>query len=106
MKISFSNIFNGFLRIDDFKLRLKRVLFVLGKDAFLFILFIFLVEVIFAELLFYQYVLSVDIKEPSSSYSFIGFREDQYQSILKEWQTREDFLENYSEDSVSDPFQP
>ena len=85
--------------------RMKRTLLVLGRDAFLFILFIFLVEIIFSEFLFYKYVLSVEIQEPSLTGGFVGFREKEYQSILTEWQSREDFLKNYPTENPPDPFQ-
>lgn len=106
MQTNFNKIFNNLRGGNNSNEKLKSFLFFLGKDAFLVILFVLLLEVIFAEILFYQYVLSVDIKEPSSSESFVGFKENEYQLILKEWQSREDSLKNYSFDNLSNPFQP
>ena len=105
MKNNLNKNFNNFLRISDFKEKLKKVFLFIGKDAFLFIMFVLLIEVIFAEFLFYKYVLSVEIQEPSSN-SFIGFREKEYQYILKEWQDREDVLKNDFSDNSPNPFQP
>ena len=106
MNTNFNKILNGFWKMGEFKTRFKKFLFLLGKDAFLFILFILLVEIIFAELLFYSYVLSVEIKEPSLSQGFIGFKEKEYQDILKEWQNRENTLKDDVSDNLSNPFQP
>ena len=105
MKINFKENITGFWQMNNFASRIKKILLILGKDAFLFILFIFLVEIIFSEFLFYRYVLSVEIQEPSLSGGFVGFREKEYESILKEWQSREDFLKNYYIESSSNPFQ-
>jgi len=102
--MNFNNIITSFRSINDIKPKIKKIFLILGKDAFLFILFILLIEIIFAEFLFYKYVLSVGIQEPSLS-GFIGFRESEYQSILKEWQAREEFLKNYSADNIQNPFQ-
>lgn len=106
MKPNINAIINRFLNIDDLKAKSKKFLFAVGKDAFLVILFILIVEIIFAEILFYQYVLSVEIKEPSPQDGSVGFREKEYQSIVKEWQVREDSLKNSLGNAVSNPFQP
>lgn len=95
----------NFRLLDEIKTRGKKFLWVLGKDAFLFILFILLIEVIFAEFLFYKYVLSVEIEEPSLSEGSIGFQKEEFQSVLFEWQRREEFFNNYPAEDVSDPFQ-
>ncbi|OGZ69012.1 MAG: hypothetical protein A3D35_02650 [Candidatus Staskawiczbacteria bacterium RIFCSPHIGHO2_02_FULL_34_9] len=102
---SSNKIFNNFWGVNDFKLRLKKIFLTMGRDAFLVILFVLLIEVIFTEFLFYRYVLSVEIQE-SSSNSFIGFREKEYQYILQEWKNREGALNNDIFDNMSNPFQP
>ena len=106
MKINTKESFINFWQVKHITSKIKKILFILGRDAFLFILFVLLIEVIFAELLFYKYVLSVEIQEPSSLSSFVGFKENEYQSIIKEWNAREEFFKNYSSNNVSNPFQP
>ena len=86
--------------------RIKKIILALGENAFLCILILILINVLVSEFLFYKYALLTDTKEPKVISVFDKFQEKTYQSVLKEWQNREDILENLpsSSQSYTDPF--
>lgn len=80
--------------LDRYISKIKKIPWILGRDAFLFVLIFILLDIIFGEFLFYKHVLLVNIKEPEIVNTPIKFQENVYQSVLKELQIREDVSEN------------
>ena len=100
-KISFKNS-KSLLHIFIYKF--KSVLWILCKNAFLFILIFILLGMFYGEYLFYKYVFLVKIKNPEIVSIPIKFQKDIYDSVLKEWKKREDIFKNSSRENYSDPF--
>jgi len=96
--------FNKDLLFKNFLSSIKKVLLVIGKRAFLVILLLVLLELIVGEFLFYQYAVLVKFKEPQVSVIPTRFKEDVYQSVLKEWKHRDDIFNNVIEENYSNPF--
>lgn len=84
--------------------KIKKGLWFIGREAFLFILIFILLEIIIGELLFYNYVSSIEKISPQISSSVFEFKQEAYQSILKEWQERELIWKNISAKNYPDPF--
>jgi hypothetical protein len=86
--------------------RLKRIKFkkikeifkelprILGEKAFLTFLSFLLLTLILGAFIFYQYSILVKKEKPEVTEEYLKFREKTYQTILNEWQKRnEKFLE-------------
>ncbi len=104
MKKDFKALFSNFQLVNFLKTESKKVLLMLGKDAFSVVLILIILEIIFAEFLFYKYVLAVEIVDLTAADTSVTFQKNVYESVLQEWQAREDFLKNRSQDKLSDPF--
>ncbi len=104
MKINLSS-FSITPIIHNLESMLKKLVWTIGKQAFWFILVILFIEMIFAEFLIYQYVISVEIKEPEITDSSVGLQKKAYDTIIKKWQTQDDFFKNYPSNNPSNPFQ-
>ena len=87
-----------------FKESIKKMLWALGRDAFLFILIFVLLDMVFGEFLFYNYVFLTKIKEPEVALNLTKFQANTYQSVVKEWQYREDAFSSSSEENYLSPF--
>ncbi|MEK7664376.1 MAG: hypothetical protein AAB340_03000 [Patescibacteria group bacterium] len=101
LKISFINynrLFYGFLNTA------KKVLWFLARDVFLIILILILLTIVFGELLFYNYVLSVEIKELNVDSNVIRFQKNTYKSVVEEWARRENIFNNPSDINYRNPF--
>jgi len=101
LKISFNN-YQNLLNVSINKA--KNILWILGRNAFLFILIFILLGMFFGEYLFYKYVFLVKIENPEIVSSQIKFQKDTYESVLKEWQKREDFFKKSSQENYPNPF--
>lgn len=95
---SFKKLFNVLL------LNIKKIPWILGKYAFLFILIFILLDIVFGEFLFYRYVFLVKNEEPQILSIPAKFRDDTYKSVLQYWQEREESLKDSSELNYSNPF--
>jgi len=105
MKKEFKKYLENFQRLLNVYLNnFKKILQAVGKYAFLFILIFVLLGIVFGEFLFYRYVLLLKIKEPIIISSPTKFRDDVYQSVLKEWQIRENIFNDLPQENYSDPF--
>jgi|SRR3989338_4345863 len=105
MKKIFKNPFNNFKKLlDSFSQKVKKSLWSLGKNAFLFIIIFILLDMVFGEFLFYHYVVSVKINESEIIAHPSTFKESVYQSVLEEWQTRENIFNSSFPNSFQDPF--
>lgn len=98
------NDFKDLLKLRASKI--KRIPQFLGENAFIFILIFILIEVILGELIFYKYIFSAKIHEPQTTDSLIEFRENIYQSVLREQQKRKEMFENSLREAYPDPFFP
>lgn len=83
---------------------MKRILWFLARDAFLCIIVLVLLAVVFGEFLLYHDVLSIDIKEVSDDNNVIGFKDDTYASIVSQWKDQEDVFNKPLETIYKNPF--
>jgi len=92
--------------LDAYKKKIKRIPWILGKNAFFCILILILIDILIGGFVFYQYVFLIETKASENISISNKFQENTYQSILKEWKNRENILENFllSEQSYNDPF--
>ena len=81
----------------------KKVLWYLAKNAFLFTLIFILLSIIFAEILFFAYIILTN-KEPVSASVPIKFQKDIYDDVFKKWQERNNIFENSSKENYPNPF--
>lgn len=103
-KLSKKSFINSRNLIDIFINKAKNALWFLGENAFLFILIFVLLGMLYGEFLFYKYVFLLRIENPEFTFTTIKFQKDVYDSVLKEWQTREDIFNDSSYQNYSDPF--
>ncbi len=82
------------LFLNSFSAGFKKIPWKLGKNAFSFILIFVILEIIFGELLYYQYVIMVEMQEPNIADISLKFHENTYQSVIKEWQARQNNVNN------------
>ncbi len=83
---------------------IKKIPWILGQYAFLFILIFILLDILFGGFLFYHYVFSVKNAEPQITSVPAKFKNDVYQSVLNSWQNREESLNSASAINYADPF--
>ena len=84
--------------------RLGKFILTLAQKAFLVILILILLNLTFGLFLLYKYVIFSNIEKMGNSESSLEFREEFYQSFLKEKQNSSDFKENYIPKEYLDPF--
>ena len=84
---------------------IKKIPFTIGRDAFLFILIFILIDILFGEFLFYQYVFLVESKKQEIDSGRMIFKESTYDSVLGQWKIREDIFNDASKQNHQDPFQ-
>jgi len=90
--------------VYGFNNSIKKVLWSLARDAFLFVLILILVSMVFGELLFYNYALLAETKEIDIVSSITKFQEDTYQSVIQEQKNREDIFNNPPDTNYQSPF--
>ena len=79
-------------------------LWFLGRNAFLCIIFLVLIDLLLGELLFYQYVSVPKAQQPDPAPVTGQFHEQAYQSVLNQWVARKAALDASSQTTVADPF--
>lgn len=89
--------------LSELKSRFQKVFWYFGKHAFLFILIFVLLSIIFAETLFFNYIISVN-KESESTAVGTKFNKDIYDSVLKKWEERKNIFEDYTRNDYLNPF--
>ena len=105
VKKIFKNPFNSFKKLlDPFLKNVNKSLWILGKNAFLFTIIFILLDIVFGEFLFYNYVVLVKMKESEIISPPAKFKEQVYQSVLGEWQAREENFKGVSPKNLQDPF--
>lgn len=90
--------------LDIFE-KIKKIPWILGKNAFLCILMLIFIDVLIGGFLFYKYVLVIDTKETENISNSNKFQENTYRSVLEEWKNRENILGSFLLDkNYTDPF--
>lgn len=84
--------------------KIKKILWALGRDAFLLILIFVLMDIFFGEILFYRYIFIVNATKPKIVATPVKFKEDLYKSVMEKWDIREDVFNDSSEEIHLDPF--
>lgn len=105
MKKDIKDYFNKAKLLHLFK-KLKKIPWVLAKDAFLFILIFILLDIVFGEYLFYRHVISGKTRETVVTDVTVNFKENLYRSVLKEMQNRQLIFENPTLENYKSPFLP
>ncbi|OGZ67385.1 MAG: hypothetical protein A3C58_03795 [Candidatus Staskawiczbacteria bacterium RIFCSPHIGHO2_02_FULL_34_10] len=96
---------NGVIRkIKNLWITIKKIPWILGENAFLFILIFILLDILFGELIFYKYIFLVRKEEPKVASLSTKFQENIYQSVFKEVEKRENILNNPSSEIYIDLF--
>ena len=90
--------------LNIFVSKIKKVPWILGRNAFLFILIFILLDIIFGEFLFYQYVFLSDIEESPIFNISTKFKENAYKSVSEKIQVRENIFKNIPQENYADPF--
>ncbi|OGZ63903.1 MAG: hypothetical protein A3A98_01285 [Candidatus Staskawiczbacteria bacterium RIFCSPLOWO2_01_FULL_40_39] len=85
--------------------KIKKIPWILGYNAFFFMLIFILLDLIFGEILLYNYIVSVNLKDHKFTYTPAKFHEETYQSVVNKWQAREDIFKNSDQENYRDPFQ-
>ncbi len=101
INLSINSIKNSLVRIKEV---LKKIPWILGAHAFLSIIVCFVLAVCFGVFLFYNDVYLAKVSDPEALILPVRFNEQAYQSVVKEWQIRQDLFERAPEQSYSDPF--
>ena len=82
----------------------EKILLMIGRDAFLFILIFILLELALGEFLFYRYVLLTEIQDPPMSNAPVIFKKSTYETVVKEQTAREKVLETALSGDYPYPF--
>lgn len=82
----------------------EKILLMIGRDAFLFILIFILLELAIGEFLFYRYVLLTEIQDPPVSNAPVAFKKTTYETVVKEQTARERVFETSSKEDYPSPF--
>lgn len=95
-------------KIKDFSISCSRkideILWFFGRNAFMIILILVLLELIFAEFLFYKYVFLAKKREPVLTGELTEFRKNEYKRFSERRWSMEKALESRSEEPFADPF--
>lgn len=106
MEIILHTIFNSAKKLfNAWLFCIKQIPWILAKDAFLFMVLFILLDIAFGEFLLYQYGFLLEIEETEIASVPVKFQEDTYQSVIKEWQVRENTFNHLTKEVYSDPFQ-
>ena len=72
----------------------KKTPWILGKRAFSVVIILIILSVILSVFVFYKYIYLEKISQPMITDSPSTFKKDIYQEILKDWQLRDQQLQN------------
>lgn len=78
-----------FAILKTFKVKVKKIFWVLGLHAFWLILLFVFIDLMFGSFIFYKYVFSAEGDEGSVTGTIIEFNERSYKNILEELHARE-----------------
>lgn len=96
----YSKIFTSFLG------GIKKILWSLAKDAFLSTLILVFLSILLGELTFYKYGFLLEVEPLHEVPEITKFEENTYNSVVSEWEKREDVFNNLLElgTNVKNPF--
>ena len=83
---------------------IKKIIWFFAKDAFLSIMVLITLAVVIGEFLFYNYLLVPQIRDPEPGFEIIKFKEDSYNSAIREWGAREEIFNNPLKSNYQNPF--
>jgi hypothetical protein len=67
----------------------KKAPWLLGRHAFVIVLMLIMLDLIFGAVVFYKYIFLVEASQSEITQNYSGFKKDTYQEILKIWETRD-----------------
>jgi len=73
---------------------IKKIPWILGRCAFSVVLILIAIDLILGVMLVYNYIFAVEASQPQTTESPSTFKSDIYKGILKEWQVRDQKLQN------------
>lgn len=82
----------------------KRILWVIGKHAFITVLVLILLDVILGGLVFYKYMYLAQKKEIGVNNIPFQFKENVYQKVLDQWKERDQKFQEYIQEDYTSPF--
>lgn len=82
----------------------KKILWFIGEHAFLAILFLILLDVIFGAFLFYKYLSLAETKTVRVNSAYFQFNDNTYQKVLKQQEIRSQKLEESLQKDYPSPF--
>ena len=87
-----------------FTTNVKKVLWILARHAFLFVLIFALLTVIIGEFMFYSYIILPESKIVDPSSNMIKFQEEDYKSVIEEQKIRESIFKGSLKSQYQNPF--
>jgi len=82
----------------------KKILWIVGRHAFLTVLILIFLDVILGGLLFYKYIYLAEKESPAINASVFQFDENSYQKVLTQWESRNKDLQVFLQKNYSNPF--
>ena len=75
-------------------LGIKKVPWILGRYAFPVVIFLIALDLVLGVVVIYNYIFLVKVEQLQITESPSAFKSDIYKEILKEWQSRDQRLQN------------
>ena len=94
----------SFKNSEKWAAKFLRIVWIIGRDAFLFILIFVLLEVAFGEFLFYKYIFLAEQQEPEDGAIPMEFQKKMYEAVLAELESRERISESLVKEAYEEPF--
>lgn len=82
----------------------KKILWVIGRHAFLVILVLVLMDILYGGFLYYKYAYLSEKEDPKINSVNSKFNADTYQKIIDQWQERDQKLQQFLQKDYLSPF--
>jgi hypothetical protein len=82
----------------------KKILWVVGRHAFLAVLILIFLNVILGGFLFYKYIYLAEKESMAVDTPAFQFDENSYQKVLIQWESRDKNLQEFLQKNYSNPF--
>lgn len=92
------------VNIKNWLVNSKKILWVIGMHAFLTVIILIIIDIIFGGFLIYKYVILAEENMPAINNTDFQFKDSAYQGILTEWQTKDQKLTDFSAKEYKSPF--
>lgn len=92
------------IKIKKIKEFLKRLVWIIGRNAFVVFVILFFLALILGGFIFYKYSFLAEKSEPQITERPLRLEETIYQKILKEWQIRQQKFKEAEEKEYPDLF--